>query len=98
MSRALNEATIKFTSDHQSLVDAYAQHQLSANEITSWLNDLKVSVALCICRAYTKKKLSSLKILSMQISKTMRKVMIQITSRTMRMKKKTQKKDLTKKT
>jgi len=29
MSRALSEATIKFTSGHQSLVDAYAQHQLS---------------------------------------------------------------------
>jgi len=35
-----------------------------ADEITSWLNGLKVSVALRICRAYTKKKLSSLKILS----------------------------------
>ncbi len=38
-----------------------------ANEITNWLNDLKMSVTLRICRAYTKKKLSSLKILSMQI-------------------------------
>ncbi len=45
-----------------------------ANEITSWLNDLKMSVTLRICRSYTKKKLSSLKILSMQILKTMRKV------------------------
>ncbi len=45
-----------------------------ADEITNWLNDLKMSVALRICRAYTKKKLSSLKILSMQIFKTMRKV------------------------
>ncbi len=29
MPRALSETTIKFTSGHQSLVDAYAQHQLS---------------------------------------------------------------------
>jgi hypothetical protein len=69
-----------------------------ADEITSWLNDLNMSVTLRICRAYIKKKLSSLKILSMQISKTMRKVIVQIMSRTMRMKKKMQKKDLTKKT
>ncbi len=33
-----------------------------------------MSVTLRICHAYTKKKLSSLKILSMQILKTMRKV------------------------
>ncbi len=51
-----------------------------ANEIMNWLNGLKMSVVLRICRAYTKKKLSSLKILSMQISKTMRKVIVQITS------------------
>ena len=51
MPRALSEATIKYTSDHQSLVGAYAQH-----EITSWLHGLKVSLALSICRAYTKKK------------------------------------------
>ncbi len=50
-----------------------------ANEITDWLNGLKMSVALRICRAYTKKELSSLK---MQILKTMRKVIVQITSRT----------------
>ncbi len=68
-----------------------------ANKIMSWLNDLKMSVAVHICHAYTKKKLSSLKILSMQILKMMRKVMMQITSRMMRMKKKMQKKDLTKK-
>ncbi len=44
------------------------------NEITNWLNDLKMKVAVRICCAYTKKKLSSLKILSTQISKTMRTV------------------------
>jgi len=60
-----------------------------------WLNGLKVSVALRICHAYTKKKLSSLKILSMQMLKTMRKVIVQITSRMMRMKKKMHEKDLT---
>ena len=32
MPRALGEATIKFTSGHQSLVDAYAQHQLSTKK------------------------------------------------------------------
>ncbi len=38
MSRALNEIIIKFTSDHQSLVDAYAQHQLSTkkHQWTTW--------------------------------------------------------------
>ncbi len=38
MSRALDEITIKFTSDHQSLVDAYAQHQLSTKKHwwTTW--------------------------------------------------------------
>jgi len=50
-----------------------------ADEITDWLNGLKVSVALRICRAYTK---------------TMRKVIVQIMSRMMRMKKKTHEKDL----
>ncbi len=30
-----------------------------ANEITDWLNDLKIRVAVCICHTYTKKKLSS---------------------------------------
>ncbi len=63
-----------------------------ANEITNWLNGLKMSVTLRICRAYTKKKLSSLKILSMQISKMMRKVIVQIMSRTTRMKKKRRRK------
>jgi len=32
MPRALSEATIKFTSGYQSLVDAYAQHQLSTKK------------------------------------------------------------------
>ncbi len=32
------------------------------NERMNWLNYLKMSVALCICHAYTKKKLSLLKI------------------------------------
>ncbi len=45
-----------------------------ANEITDWLNDLNVRVAVDICRAYTKKKLSSLKIRAMHMSK---KVMMQ---------------------
>jgi len=67
-----------------------------ADEITGWLNGLEVRVAVRICRAYTKKKLSSLKILSMQMSKTMRKAMVQITSRTTRTKKKTHEKGLTK--
>ena len=53
-----------------------------------------MSVALRICHAYTKKKLSSLKILSTQMLKTMRKVIVQITSRMMRMKKKMHEKDL----
>ncbi len=47
-----------------------------ANEITDWLNDLKMSVVLRICHAYTKKKLSSLKIFSTQMLKTMRKVIV----------------------
>jgi hypothetical protein len=81
-----------------SMDDESIDAENRADEITGWLNGLKMSVALRICRAYTKKKLSSLKILSMQISKTMRKVIVQITSRTTRMKKKTQKKGLTKKT
>ncbi len=58
----------KETSMNDESIDA----QNRANEITGWLNDL--SVALRICRAYTKKKLSSLKILSTQMLKTMRKV------------------------
>jgi len=53
-----------------------------------------VSVTLRICHAYTKKKLSSLKILSTQMLKTMRKVIVQIMSRMMRMKKKMHEKDL----
>ena len=64
-----------------------------ADEITGWLNGLEVRVAVRICRAYTRKKLSSLKILSMQMSKTIWKVMAQITSRTT---KKTHEKGLTK--
>ncbi len=44
------------------------------------MNDLKMSVALRICRAYTEKKLSSLKIHSMQMLKTTRKAMMQIMS------------------
>jgi len=44
----------------------------------------------------TKKKLSSLKIRAMQMLKTTRKVMMHITSRTMRMKKKMHEIDLTK--
>jgi len=32
MPRALSEATNKFTSDYQSLVCAYAQHQLSTKK------------------------------------------------------------------
>jgi hypothetical protein len=32
MPRALSEATIKFTSGHQSLIGAYAQHQLSTKK------------------------------------------------------------------
>jgi hypothetical protein len=67
-----------------------------ANEITDWLNDLNVRVAVRICRAYIKKKLSSLKIRAMQMSKTTRKVMMQITSRTTRMKKKMHEIDLMK--
>jgi hypothetical protein len=67
-----------------------------ANEITDWLNDLKMRVAVCICRAYIKKKLSSLKIRAMQMSKMMRKVMMQITSRTTRTKKKIHEIDLMK--
>ena len=57
-----------------SMNDESIDAENRANEITNWLNGLKMSVALRICRAYTKKKLSSLKILSMQILKTMRKV------------------------
>ncbi len=53
-----------------------------------------MSVTLRICHAYTKKKLSSLKILSTQMLKTMRKVIVQIMSRMMRMKKKMHEKDL----
>jgi len=44
------------------------------------MNDLKMSVALRICCAYTEKKLSSLKIHSMQMLKTTRKAMMQIMS------------------
>ncbi len=58
------------------------------------MNDLKMSVALRICCAYTKKKLSSLKIHSMQMLKTTRKAMMQIMSWTTRMKKKMHEKDL----
>jgi len=44
------------------------------------MNDLKMSVALRMCCAYTEKKLSSLKIHSMQMLKTTRKAMMQIMS------------------
>jgi len=57
-----------------SMNDESIDAENRADEITNWLNGLKMSVALRICRAHTKKKLSSLKILSMQILKTMRKV------------------------
>ncbi len=77
-----------------SMSDESIDAQNRADEITSWLNDFKVSVALRICHAYTKKKLSSLNICLMQMLKTMRKVMMQIMSWTTRMKKKTHEKDL----
>jgi len=67
----------KETSMNNESIDA----ENRADEITDWLNGLNVRVAVRICRAYTKKKLSSLKIRAMQMSKTMRKVVMQITSR-----------------
>jgi len=46
MPRALSETTIKFTSGHQSLVDAYAQHQLSIKKYrwTTKASTLKIAV------------------------------------------------------